>query len=474
MPLAGRQGPPDQPVTDPDGTVPQTVVTMETALDQQEYIRDTFVNKTAFNPQTYAEQFGILQRYVQGSRIRVTYFLLSTPTGGLQRSDAIDQSNMRSALRTSYTQINDLEIVMQGPLKSTFKGESKETDLNGEALLYPGMRPRMGDEFIMSIGDSVYGIFRVTGVERLAYRQGSNHKITFFLNRYASDEDVQVLKQSVTEEVWFDKETYLGDTTTLLKSESYGYLKALRQMRLLLIRYYYNTFYDKKMSSIMSPEGIYDPYLVAYLNGKISISESIYRPIQLYPAIQNYENSIWSRLTDITNRRLTSIQPNWNLVEYRATRWDVQITSLINRRMISLNNPTRQAMAPPTDPGETIWLPGTQPPQQPQGECPQNIPPYSGWGEIIDPLFYISSAEGYVLSTNFYTGNKTAMTPFEFLVYAVIYDRKINDIGDLINSYLNPYTSLTFDEQYYFIPLYLWLIDVAISQISAPNDFFMT
>lgn len=473
MPLASREGPPDPTVPlDPDGTASQTVVTMQTALDQQPYIKDTFVNKTAFNPQTYAEEFGMLQRYASGSRIQVTYFLISTPTGGLQRSDAIDQSNSRSALRTSYTQINNFEIVMQGGFKTVFDEVSKETKLTGEALLYPGMLPRMGDEFVTSIGDSSFGIFRITKVERLTYRQGSNHKITFFLNRYASEENISVLRQSVTKECWFDKETYLGDATTLLEADSYRYLKTMRQMRGILIRFYYSTFYDKSMTSIMSPQGTYDPYLVNYLNSKISITESTNRPTQLYPGIQNYDSSLWSRLTDITNRRLTNIQSSFNLVQYRVTRWDVSITALVNRMMISLDNPQKQAI-------RTQQIAEAEAQASITGSV-WNMPMNGGggngfmpgdWYSPPQPNLYVSTTPGYIFTMNFYNGNKAAMTPFEFLVYAVIYERRVNDIGDFINTYLNTYTELTLDEKYYFIPLYIWLIDVALDNISAPSNF---
>lgn len=462
MPLASLTGDPNLNIPpDPDSAASAPLPTMQTALDQQPYIKDTFVNKTAFNPETYADEFGLLQRYASGSRILVTYFLLSTPTGGFQRSDAIDQSNLRSAIRTSYTQINNFEIVMQGGIKSSFDNVSKESIVVGEALLYPGMHPRIGDEFVTSIGDSTYGIFRVTSVERLSYRQGSNHKITFFLNRRATQADVDVLKASVTSELWFDKETYLGDTTTLLKADSYIYLKTLRQMRGILIRFYYNSFYDKTMASIMSPDGSYDPYLVNYLNEKISLRESNYRPNQLYPGFQNYENSLWARLTDVTNMKLTNIQSSFNFVQYRVTRWDVYITALVNRIMVALDNPAKQAASTVT--------------QVTGGVDYQNLT-VDGFmpGDFLgqpNPLLYISNTPGYVLSMNFYNGDKTSMTPFEFLVYAVINDRTVNDIADFIDSYLNKYSLLTPQEQYYFIPLYIWLIDVAITNIAAPSTF---
>lgn len=455
MPLAGRYGTPNT------GSSPNSVE--REPLDHQSYVEDAFVNKTSFNPQTYAEEFKLLQRYISGSRITVTYFLLSTPTAGLQRATTIDPSSVRSSVQTSYTEIKNFEIVVQEKgFQSEFNQDSKETKITGSALLYPGMKPRIGDLFLTPIGDSTFGVFQIMDVTRLTYRQGTNHKITFFLREYASDDRVLAIRQSVTKTVWFDKETYLGDATTLLKEESYQYLKTLRQMRLLLIRYYYNTFYDKKISSIASPSGIYDPYLVHYLTAKISILDSIKRPLQLYPGMQNYDNSLWARLTDVTNRTLIGLQANYNVMQYRVSRWDISITSLANRTLIVLDNPNRQAM-------EANLTTSS-------GFSNETVPPtrgdiYGGYSVPLKSLELISSEQGYVLSPNFYTGDKTSMTPFEFIIYVIICDRKLIQIKDFIECYLVKYSELTYDEQYYSIPLYLWIIDIAIDSISAADSF---
>lgn len=467
MPLASRTGGPVVPPINPPISNDQTVpTTMQSVLDHQPYIEDTFVNRTAFNPQTYADEFRLLQRYISGSRVQVTYFNLSTPTAGLQRSESIDPSMIRNPIQTSYTQINNFEIVFQGHgLQSSFSQDSSETLIAGEALLYPGMQPRMGDLFVMQIGDSKFGILQVSSVERLTYRQGASHKINFFVREYGTEAAVAIIQQSVTAEVWFDKETYLGDATTLLREDSYIFLQTFRQMRRLLIGYYYNTFYDKTVDSILSPEGVYDPYLVQYLNAKISITDSIVRPRQLFPGLQNYDNSLWSRLTDVTNRRLINIQSSYNLIKYRVSRWDVSITGLVNRVMIGLDNPNRLLINQITP----YPIPDTPP-----GITPSSSTlPGMGTGTFRE-LEYIQTLPGYIFTTNFYTGDKTLMTPFEFLIYAVIYDRKISDLRGFIEGFLNQYSLLTLDEQYYSIPLYLWLIDLGIVQISGPHAYLTT
>ena len=94
-----------------------------------------------------------------------------------------------------------------------------------------------------------------------------------------------------------------------------------------------------------------------------------------------------------------------------------------------------------------------------------------GGDPTLRSLQLISTQQGYVLSPNFYAGDKSAMNPFEFLVYAVIHDRKLVDIKEFVDGYLLRYSELTFDEQFYYIPIYLWLIDVALSSIPEANAF---
>lgn len=455
MPLASRKGPPvvyPTPEATTQGDPPPT-----DQLDQASLIKDSFVNRTAFNPQTYAEEFGLLQRYAAGSRIAVTYFLRSTPQAGLQRSDAIDPSSTRSPLQTSYTEIRELEIVVQDRgLQSTFNADNRETRVHGVALLYPGMRPCIGDLFVTPMGDATFGVFQVSATDRLTYRQGSNHRINFFLREFASEDALADIRRSVTQTLYFERETYLGDATTLLKSDTYLWRGQLVRMRDVLTRHYYNTFYDKSLCSLVSPQGVYDPYLVAYLTRKISIRDSTYRPTQLYPAMQNYDNCLWARLTDITNRTLTGLQSDYSIQRLRFSRWDISITAAANHTLITLENPHRQAI-------ET---------EQRAHPFP---PPFAGQitvGASTQPsLELIEARHGYVLSPAFYSGDKTAMTPLEFRVYAVIRDRKLLELAEFIDGYLLRYADLTFAEQFYAIPLYLWLIDVGLDSIPEANAF---
>lgn len=471
MPLVSSIGfPQTVPSKNPEGTLPTKNPTMQNTLDQQPYVADSFVNRNAYNPETYADQFGLLQRYSLGSRITVTYFMISTPLDGLQRSTDIDQSNVRNSIQTNYTQINNLEIVMQAGLRYDFDNQTTESRVTGEALLYPGLKPRMGDEFVMSVSDGTFGIFRVTKIDRLAWRQGSNIRITFFYNRQATNEEINVLTSSVTKVVYFDTSTYLGDTTTLLKEQSYVNLQTLKQMKQVLTKYYYDNFYNSGFSSLIAPANYYDPYIVKFMNSITTISDTHYKPLQLYQAIANFESTIWGRLLDPINNTLNNINQQALYVKFRANRWDVYITPVVNELMIYVENPTKLLIkqeqnnsdidiSTSLDNFSLGYIPGS-------------------FQSALKQLQYISTIDNYIFSSNFYSGNTTEMTLFEYTVYYAVTKKSLgsdNDISVFIDTYLSSYTQLTLDQQFNFIPIYLYLIDLAIKTTTNPNSIgFMT
>ena len=378
----------------------------------------------------------------------------STPTAGLQRADAIDPSSLRSPINTSYTEIRNLEIVVQGHgLQPEFNPENQETKVTGEALLYPGLKPRNGDLFITPMGDALFGVFQVTSETRLTYRQGANHRITFFLREYATNDGIEIIRRSVTKIAYFDKTTYLGDATTLLSEESYRWYQTLQRMRHVLIKEYFKAFFDKQMNSIIAPNGTYDPYLVQFLNGMISILDSQQRPGQLYAAIQNYDCSLWGRMNDATNRTLTGLQSAFNLMRFEVSRWDIAITAVANRVIVILDNPTQQSLI------ETPIVPSYYVPPSPVSTVMQSLKPVS------------MNQSGYVLSANFYNGDTSLMTPIEYMIYTTIVERKLIAMGDFIDGYLTRYAELSYEQRFYAIPLYLWLIYVGVNNISITNTF---
>ena len=446
---------------------PQTSVDPSSVLDQTTFVKDTFINRTAINSKTYADEYGLLQGYLYGTRVSVTYFKRANADS--RRTDAVDVDELQNTINTSYTQINNLEITMVDPLQSAFNTDTTETEITGEAIMYVGLEPSIADLFVMSIDGNQNGIFQISSVERLTFRQGSNYKITFYNTKYATTENVQLLYNSVSKVTYFEKSTYFGDTSTLLLEDQYIYLKTLVQMRQVLIKNYFTTFYNPFYASIMSPEQVYDPYLVKYLFSKVSVNDSKNRPVQLYPSVRNFDRTIWARLLDPFTANLVGLSSSYDHVGYMPTRLNAALTPLINRTMISIADvlPTASSGA-------------YQPPQVDNYVYPVNpnillldgtTTPTSTPYQFDTDLEYIDTQQGYVLSTNFYSGTTSAMSAFELLMYTTITTGTVTDIGSLVNTYVNTYMTLTDDDKYYMIPLYLYLIDIAIKNLRRPGPY---
>lgn len=447
MALAPRSGTPGPA---PIQNAPAFVSTV-TALDQAPMVKDTFINRTALNPTTYADEFKMLQGYLRGARIQVTYFMNASPL--IDRlTDTVDHSTVQNTIHTSYTHIRNFELTLteQG-LQTAYNGDNNETRVTGEAMTYPGTEPRKGDIFLYKLGDNQIGKFQVSDIERLSFRQGSNFKITFYLTEYATESSIQLLIDSATRTVVFDKETYLGDATTLLEEDSYIYLKTLRGLRGVIIGHYFRSYYDNIMATVVDKNGTYDPYLVTWLLSRISIEESRNRPSQIYASMINYEYTIWDRLNDRFATSLEGLQSEFDYLRFRPTRLNAGITPLMNRTFVSIVAKTDVAAIPDSDPTSPSFV-------RPTTDSNYRF-------NDVD-LEYVHHYTDYVLSANFYSGNVSLMNEFEHLVYTAIKTKKINNIKTFIETYLNNYTSLDANTKFYRIPLYIYLIDTAISQLT--------
>jgi len=407
----------------------KTIVNTDDVLSETSYVKDTFLQRTAIDPETYAGQHKAMQGFAAGHRVIVQFYMRTENTVG-KRTHTTDISTVRNPIHQQHVLIKNLEITLPEAVQHEYEQNSTESQVTGTAIMYPGLVPLKGSVFLMPIGDGQTGFFMVNSVERLSLRQGTNHRIGYHLVDTLTDELRAMLDETVIDTVYFEKGTYLGDGQTLLNSESYVGLKALQNLRRILITYYTTTFYDDVMNTYMPPSGIYDPYLIQFLHSKISLAEANNRPAQLYPNPSAYHRTIWNRLLEPFTLGLFGVRPDFDIVVLSSSRYDVGITPLINRKLVRLRN--RDDDIPGQD--RTISL--------------------------------VETKENYVLSKAFYDDDQINMSPIEKVIHESVFTRKISDIETLIKDHLNTFSALSDDEQFYMIPLYLHLIDVAIATLT--------
>lgn len=391
-------------------------------------VKDTFINRTSIMPSRYPDIYGTLMDYVHGSQMKVEYYNQHTPMINKQTHE-IDLSSFRHSIHTDYMLVHDFEVKMEGQLDITYDDETTEMIIIGTALVYPGFIPNLGDVLLYKLPDAQIGMFVITNIFRLSIQQGSYHRVTFSLYKFADEDDLTKLNTSVSSEVYFDKQKYLSGNSTLLSSTDYLYLKDLRQYRAALIQYYFNKFFSNDLQTIIRPDGIYDPYIIEFLHTKVSLFDTRKRPMQIYPEVTDHFSSIWFMLSEGESIDVSTLVFKTFTIQHETAIWASNVTQLINRPFIQLDD--------------------------------------RGLLNAKQNLRIIGDEEDstYIFSRFFYSGTLEFMSDFEKLVYIAITTQQI-DIGILIDTYVKAYRSLTPMDQFYHIGLYLYLIDLAVSNIT--------
>lgn len=308
------------------------------AITDERVVENTFINQTAVNEDAYRERQSIISGFPEGRIIVVTYFSQNRPITNMQ-SDVVDmQSTTKDDVHISWTQIRNFELRCNSELRFEYEQESNKSKVSGEAIMLPRFTPRVSDIFLYEMRNGKIGVFRITGINRLALGQDTYHTVTFTMQEYLDGNNRDRLQRQSTNIMYFDKYKYLAGNTTLLTTDGFQQKKELEHLRLEIIEDYVERFYDPEYSTFMRPDGIYDPYIVEYWNKKVSVQDVTphMRPTQILISVSNYRKTIWAALTNNPIKNLANIERNWNVDTYRSTFWGVNITSLLGKKFLTI------------------------------------------------------------------------------------------------------------------------------------------
>lgn len=393
--------------------------------------KDTFTNRTAISPDRYHDVYGTLLGFGDGSPIIVEYYSKQNALVNKQTTE-IDHSSTRHSVHTDYLLIHDFEIRLEGPFESSYNEETTETVISGVGVTYPGFSPSIGDVFLYDLPDGQIGKFVITGLARLSIQHGTYHRINFSLQQFVNTYDLTKLNTSVNEEVYFDKQKYLSNNASLLKGSDYLDLRALRRYREIFVQYLFQRFWSIELQTIIRPDGVYDPYVVDYIQKKTSIIETGQRPQQLYTEMTDAFSSIWHLFTGSKTIDLSSVVHRCFTIKNEDQIWDATITALINKPFIHLDD--RALINAKKD------------------------------------LIIVDDEEEeeitYVFSKAFYTENINSMTAFERMVYDVIQNDKLtNSNVHTFIDYIKDFRAREELVQFYEICVYIYMIDKIIKSI---------
>lgn len=165
-----------------------------------------------------------------------------------------------------YLLIKGYEMKLQGSLSPGQDAESTSMTLTGTAMLYPFLKPNVGDMFIADIGDGRAGEFTITSppVKKTLLKE-TCWEISFELRRYVDAEVVRELNTRVVRTTNFVKDflTYgqnpiIADVDLEAKEKIEEYIRQLLNIWLM-------KFYSKENRTAVVPGqtgATYDPYVV--------------------------------------------------------------------------------------------------------------------------------------------------------------------------------------------------------------------
>lgn len=419
LPHFASSTPKSSSVTQSSNLDDREAITRTDKLERMPIIADPASERMAFDYQQYPEIYRGLLGYLDGTRIKVTYLQNLDSNIGDARTTNADMELDASAIHKAYRAIFDYEITVAGGVSFEFVSDKAYTNMDWEVYLYPGFTPIIGDIVFMPIGDNKIAYMRVKDAQPMSWFSDSVWRVELSFVSYPSRSDILHILDTMPIRMVFSKDAYLGGAKTLLTEESYLALEKMASLKKVLTRHYFKQFFSTAYNSFFAPSGIYDPYVTKFMMGITEFSDTYKRPIQLWPRVtEKFDQTIWGRLADRFNYDINDLLYHTKSVQYDITSFNVGMTPLINRNFIDLY----------------------------EGEDTDTYP-------------------GYVFTESFYSGKSDTMTPLESFCFEAITTRKIADFSGLLNI-INTYSKLTPSDQFYRIPLYMYLMRVAENSIT--------
>ena len=411
----------------------ESPVTSTSQIDQYVLVSNPDIDKVSIDTTTYPNITKRLVGYSAGHRYTVTYFQNLNQGTNIRSANAdfLETSNL---VNSAFARYNNFELTLPNAPNFQYNPDQGNASVAGQALIYPGFKPMIGDFFLTGVGDGKLGAWRISAIAPTSWRNQHFTQVGYIWMKYADRTILQYLQAATKQTYVFDKQTYLTTSTCLLEENYYRDLRDLRSFRDILAKHYHNLFFDYSLNTFVRPDKIYDPYVVEFMASACSIYVIPRRPQQLYKNVsQTYMRTIWNRLLESTNTQINDLYPFYGTRVGSGEANDIFATPLVGKsflKVLSKEEGNKLNNNPPLD-------------------TPQRL-----------PVGY------YVLSSAFYNNDLQNMTPFENLLWTTINLRQLSQTEYLLNNFIRQYLNLSNEDAFYHIPLYIALIDIAIPSIA--------
>lgn len=245
------------------------------------------------------QPLGALLTHIEGTSWSVDYY--SQVLGSSEEPSAYDKA--QSGSYQQYLYIKRYELKLQAELSTTVDVTDQTVNVTGTAVMYPYMKPNVGDAFIADMGDGEAGLFTITEVEKKSFFKQACYEIQFALSDYLTQEIEDDLKSKTIKQTEFVKDFMTYGQNPIIATSDLLKHKSLENILGDSLNDWLSEFYSNEYRTILVPNGqtvTYDPFLTRMITSVFSK--------ETYPLIKhidmlnvddnslNYYTDIWTTL----------------------------------------------------------------------------------------------------------------------------------------------------------------------------------
>lgn len=178
----------------------------------------------------------------------------------------------RLGIHQQYNLVHNLELMVVNslPVNPTYDPTNGEFTGRGEANMYPGVRPNVGDMFTATLMDGKIGLFQVTeNIQQRTIYQQSTFAIEFVLKRLLDATEHRVMLSKVVREYWFHKSFLDSGVNPLITESGHNAVEELNSIRQRLPLQYMTQYFNKEYGTLLIPDQgrqvVYDPFITSFV-----------------------------------------------------------------------------------------------------------------------------------------------------------------------------------------------------------------
>jgi hypothetical protein len=275
-------------------------------------------SKSIFTSLVPESRIASLLKYAEGYPWTVNYYgqILNT-NNTLENFDPTALN-----LTQPYYKVNGLILQVSSVLSSNYDANTGITIVTGSAIAPYSVTPNVGDVFLASIDNGEDAIFLINNVIRKTYRKDTLYEISYNLYAYHSVNPtfIQTIETSVQDSYYFNKDSNFFNRDLLIKPDVKEYIDKLKSFLIDSKHYYFKTFAQKEVGTILIPgitNKVYDPLLLNFISRIVDYSELIDIPFFRHNYNQNKyinQSSIYDLLLSRNAALVSTVNKQYKFV----------------------------------------------------------------------------------------------------------------------------------------------------------------